>query len=252
MMNTPHFAPPTIPASRADAPSSRLRVVAAVALVLTGHGAVLGWLHARHATPPSDRLPPAVVQASLISPDPTPAAQPRLEPPPAPPPPQERPRARPTPPRAEPAPALSPTTVPSEKVATPTAAAPAAPPAIAAVPPTPAPAGAPAVRTPVAPAADAPPPRIEQPSASAAYLNNPPPSYPALSRRLGEEGKVVLRVRIEPDGTASAAEIRTSSGYDRLDQTALETVLRWKYVPGTRNGVPEAMWFLIPIQFVLE
>jgi len=97
-----------------------------------------------------------------------------------------------------------------------------------------------------------PPPRIEQPSASAAYLNNPPPPYPALSRRLGEEGKVVLRVRIEPDGTASAAEIRTSSGYERLDQTALQTVLRWKYVPGTRDGVPEAMWFLIPMQFVLE
>ena len=53
-------------------------------------------------------------------------------------------------------------------------------------------------------------------------------------------------------GSASKAEIRTSSGYERLDQTALQTVLKWRYVPGKRAGVPEAMWFNIPINFVLE
>ncbi len=63
---------------------------------------------------------------------------------------------------------------------------------------------------------------------------------------------MVLRVRIEIDGTASQAEVRSSSGYSRLDQTAVQTVLTWRYVPGTRNGVPEAMWFNIPIHFVLE
>jgi protein TonB len=46
--------------------------------------------------------------------------------------------------------------------------------------------------------------------------------------------------------------VHTSSGFSRLDQTAVQTVLTWRYVPGTRNGVPEAMWFNIPIQFVLE
>ena len=111
---------------------------------------------------------------------------------------------------------------------------------------------APATDGSTAPAAAAPPARIDLPSASAAYLSNPPPPYPPLSRRLGEQGKVVVRVRIEADGTASAAEVRTSSGFERLDQAALQTVLRWKYVPGKRNGVPEAMWYLIPIQFVLE
>ena len=34
------------------------------------------------------------------------------------------------------------------------------------------------------------------------YLQNPKPKYPALSRRLGEEGKVVLRVRAERAGAA--------------------------------------------------
>lgn len=100
-----------------------------------------------------------------------------------------------------------------------------------------------------APAAAA---RVELPSSQADYLNNPHPPYPALSRRLGEQGKVVLRVRIEPDGTASRADVLTSSGYERLDQTALQSVLRWRFVPGKRNGVAEAMWFNVPVNFVLE
>jgi protein TonB len=102
------------------------------------------------------------------------------------------------------------------------------------------------------PAAPAAAPRIELPSSNAAYLNNPKPAYPALSRRLGEQGKVVVRVLIGVDGKAQQAEIRSSSGYDRLDQAALATVRSWRYVPGTRNGIPEAMWFNVPINFVLE
>lgn len=111
-----------------------------------------------------------------------------------------------------------------------------------------------AVATPAplpAPASPAPP-RIELPSTQADYLNNPPPAYPRLSRRLGEQGKVVLRVLINTDGRAEQAQILTSSGYERLDQTALATVQAWRYVPGKRNGVAEAMWFNVPIQFVLE
>ena len=54
------------------------------------------------------------------------------------------------------------------------------------------------------------------------------------------------------DGNAQQAELRQSSGFDRLDQAALETVRKWRYVPGKRGGVPEAMWFNVPIIFVLE
>ena len=98
----------------------------------------------------------------------------------------------------------------------------------------------------------APPAKIELPSSSADYLNNPPPPYPPLSKKLGEQGKVIVRAFIDERGTATKAEIRTSSGYDRLDQAALQTVLKWRYAPGKRAGVPEAMWFNVPIHFVLE
>ena len=110
---------------------------------------------------------------------------------------------------------------------------------------------APVAATP-APVAAPPAPKVELPSSDADYLQNPKPSYPAMSKRLGEQGKVVVRVLIGVDGSAQQAEIRQSSGFDRLDQAALATTLRWRYVPGKRGGVAEAMWFNVPINFVLE
>ena len=96
------------------------------------------------------------------------------------------------------------------------------------------------------------PARAELSSSDADYLQNSKPAYPANSWRLGEQGKVIVRVLIAADGAAQKYEIRKSSGFERLDQAALATVQRWRYVPGKRGGVPESMWFSIPINFVLE
>lgn len=90
------------------------------------------------------------------------------------------------------------------------------------------------------------------PSASAAYLHNPPPAYPAMSRRLAEQGRVMLRVLIGTDGLPQKAELQAGSGYDRLDRAALEAVMRWRFVPGRRGDVPETMWVSVPIVFNLE
>ena len=99
----------------------------------------------------------------------------------------------------------------------------------------------------------APPgPAIVQPSSDASHLNNPKPVYPAVSKRLGEQGKVMLRVLIGTDGVPQKIEVKQSSGFDRLDRQAVDTVSRWRFMPGTRNGVPEAMWYLQPINFVLQ
>lgn len=95
-------------------------------------------------------------------------------------------------------------------------------------------------------------PAVVLPSADADYLDNPSPSYPRLSKRLGEQGTVIVRVLISVDGRAELAELRRSSGFERLDQAALETVRRWRYVPGRVNGQPAALWFQVPIHFVLE
>ena len=97
-----------------------------------------------------------------------------------------------------------------------------------------------------------PAPKVELPSSDADYLNNPKPRYPPISKRMGEQGKVLIRTLIGADGVAKEASILKSSGFDRLDQTALETALAWRYVPGKRAGVAEAMWFNVPFTFVLE
>ena len=126
--------------------------------------------------------------------------------------------------------------------------APQAPVGVVAAPKALAPLTAPVAATPAPVAA----PKVELPSSDADYLQNPKPSYPAMSKRLGEQGKVVVRVLIGVDGVVQKAEIRQSSGFERLDQAALMTAQRWRYVPGKRGGVAEAMWFNVPINFVLE
>ena len=107
------------------------------------------------------------------------------------------------------------------------------------------------VATPALPVPPAPA-KIALPSSDADYLSNPKPPYPPMSKRLGEQGKAIVRVLIGADGFPQKAELRQSSGFERLDQSALATVMKWRYVPGKRDGVPEAMWFSVPISFVLE
>jgi len=58
-----------------------------------------------------------------------------------------------------------------------------------------------------------------------------PPAYPSLSRKLGETGKVVLRVELDETGRVSAARVVTSSGFDRLDAAALAAVHTWRCRP---------------------
>ncbi|HBJ99252.1 MAG TPA: energy transducer TonB, partial [Delftia acidovorans] len=62
------------------------------------------------------------------------------------------------------------------------------------------------------------PPKIELPSNNAAYLNNPAPNYPAISRRMGEQGTVTLRIFVDAQGLPQKIEVSKSSGYDRLDR----------------------------------
>lgn len=209
------------------------RLVIAASVVLF-HIAALWALQSGLLQRAVEVIVPAEVLSEFISPPAPKSEQPQ---PPAPKAPAPQPQKRQAPPA--PLPMATPAPAP----------APAAPAGVS-TPQPPAPAMAAAVST--APPGPPAPPRLELPSSDAAYLNNPKPPYPVLSKRMGEQGKVVVRVLIGVDGTAQQAEIRTSSGYDRLDQAALTTVLKWRYVPGKRGGVAEAMWFNVPINFVLE
>lgn len=93
---------------------------------------------------------------------------------------------------------------------------------------------------------------IELPSSDADYLRNPKPIYPALSKRLNEQGTVIYGVLIGTDGRPVSAQLVQSSGFDRLDKAAYEAVMQWRYVPGKRQGKPEAMTFNVPVKWALE
>ena len=90
------------------------------------------------------------------------------------------------------------------------------------------------------------------PRLDAAYLQNPPPVYPPLARRMGEQGRVFLRVRVAADGLAQQVELKTSSGSPRLDNAALDTVKRWRFVPARQGDQAVAAWVVVPISFSLE
>ena len=107
---------------------------------------------------------------------------------------------------------------------------------------------------PEAPAQVAPPAAlpVTPPRFDAAYLDNPSPAYPVLSKRMREQGRVLLRVLVNSGGTAERVELRDSSGSRRLDEVALDTVRRWRFVPAKQGTQAVAAWVLVPISFALE
>lgn len=194
-------------------------------------------------TPPQVQAPPAPAPAPR--PEPRPQVQPEPKPVATPPKPVVRER-RPAPaPAPRPAAAPEPALAPAPPVAFPDPNAPSAPAAAPAVPAAPGPATAAA---PAAPAAA----KVELPTTNADYLRNPPPAYPRMSFRLGEEGTTIVRVLIGTDGRALQAQVARSSGYARLDQAAEATARSWQYVPGKRGGVPEPMWVNVPIKWEIK
>ena len=207
----------------------------AIAIVVAAHaGAItvlLRYEPARRAL--ADMAP---IMVSLIAP-------PKLEAPPAPP--QEpepklipKPRAQPVQKPLKPPPLIAvPTRSPAAFIAPPPA--PTTPPVQIAA--------AQNVEPAPAPTATLVPPRF-----NADYLHNPAPTYPPLARRMGEQGRVVLRVLVGADGLADRVELRSSSGSPRLDESALETVRRWKFVPARQGDEPVAAWVLVPISFSLQ
>jgi protein TonB len=192
--------------------------------------------------------PPAPIQVAWIA-----APQPKTETTPAAPPKQQQPAIKPKPkPKAikrvkakqkavlsTAAPATKVTTASTEKAEK-----------------TPAPA---VTKAPVALAASASPAQtadsrqpLTLPNLNADYLDNPAPRYPEDARERGEQGKVLVRALINADGTVAELAMKRSSGFANLDQSALETVKKWRFVPARRGAAAVSAWVVVPISFSLE
>lgn len=99
---------------------------------------------------------------------------------------------------------------------------------------------------------EAAPAPVIPPSADAKELRNPAPPYPAMSRKLKEEGTVTLKVLVKADGRVEQIEIAKSSGYKRLDDAAKKAFKRWKFSPATQDGVAIDYWYEFDFEFSLR
>jgi protein TonB len=230
---------------------SRTHVVLLIAASVLIHGAV--WWYVQSAKAAVPEVAPQVPQMTVELTSPTPPTPepppPEPPPPPPPPPPEPEPPEQPT----EDPDALKPPPKPVEKpvekpkvekpkpvkkpepVKKPTPPAPAAP----AVPSNPAPAApAPSPAPPAPAAAPAAPVKESAAISGLASLGNPPPEYPGAALRKGMEGRVILRIKVLPNGRAGSVEVTKSSGKQVLDDAAVETVRNWKFVPAKRGDTP--------------
>lgn len=226
-----------MPGSRQQAFSARL---AGLSVVLALHGMLFYSLwHARIPPPPAET---ATLFVDLLT---EPVRPEPARPQPARP---ELPRPKPKPVKrdkpVQPSPqrvAQTPVVLPSDPVAP--------PPPLIPVPPR--------IEAPAETVPPAPLPKPAGPVALSGELaltcpDRAPPSYPAISRRLGEEGKVILRVELDEAGRVDRVTVKTSSGYARIDEAALATVKRWRCNPARRDGVAVRAVAIQPFNFVLE
>jgi protein TonB len=82
--------------------------------------------------------------------------------------------------------------------------------------------------------------------------DNQPPVYPAEAQLHGECGRVLLSIDVSPDGTAAGVKVEQSSGYQVLDRSAVDAVLKWRFLPSYRSSGPVASVLPYWISFKLD
>jgi protein TonB len=101
-----------------------------------------------------------------------------------------------------------------------------------------------------APAAPAAPKTVS--ASQLGYIVAPNPIYPARSRKAGDQGNVMIRVLVDVTGRPAQVSLQTSSGHPELDQSALSAVRAAQFRPYAEGGLTQAVWVLVPINFVLR
>lgn len=84
------------------------------------------------------------------------------------------------------------------------------------------------------------------------YVQFEPPLYPSLSRRLGEQGLVVVRVHIDELGRPVEVTVSVSSGFLRLDEAAVRAVRAARFRPRYEGHRARPAFALVPIRFTLS
>lgn len=244
--------------SRPNQPLWAMALACLISIAL--HGEIWRAWQGMATEPLPDIKPPQVIEVALTHAAPSPVAPVVM--PAAPP-----PAALPTPAKPLPKPPEKPKPAPKPKpVAKPAEPKKAAPPKPTPVPKetvpeadslprftappafNPAPAPAKASPTPVPSAA----PPLVNAAYSAPGLKNPPTRYPKIAQMRQWEGTVTLKVKVLADGTAGEIQIVSGSGHEILDESAVEQVKEWHFIPAHRGDKTVEDWVRVPISFKLK
>lgn len=83
------------------------------------------------------------------------------------------------------------------------------------------------------------------------FLHKEIPEYPMIAKKLGKEGKVVLRLTIDEKGQLVNIEVIERAGYG-FTESAIEAVKKSTFLPAKKNGVPVMSRAMLPIKFILR
>jgi protein TonB len=84
------------------------------------------------------------------------------------------------------------------------------------------------------------------------YGFNPKPKYPRIARSRGWQGKVLLKVQVSASGISTHVAVHKSSGHEILDESAIDAVKQWRFIPARRGETPVASSVIVPILFSLK
>ncbi len=84
-----------------------------------------------------------------------------------------------------------------------------------------------------------------------AFINRVLPVYPSLARRMGKEGRVVLKLLIDRDGRLRDIEVVESAGFGFLE-AAITAAKQSTYAPAVRNGEAVTSRAILPVRFRLD
>lgn len=85
------------------------------------------------------------------------------------------------------------------------------------------------------------------------YVPNTDDYYPQMSRNLSEEGRPVVHFCVDSKGKIGGVELKTTSGFDRLDQAGVKVVNAMRFKPATgTDGKPIETCADVPIKFQLK
>lgn len=83
-------------------------------------------------------------------------------------------------------------------------------------------------------------------------LHTPKPNYPLLSRKLREQGLVMIKLCVNQGGFVDEASVSKSSGFQSLDKSALTTLSQWRFLPLSSALNHSSQCFQAPVHFSLE